>query len=99
MLVGSILAVRGGEVLEVEELLPTRTHWGLIADLGEGKVLHEANPTTGAEQALVSGWNHGAKWTIKLFDLRSGAFVTVIPHVWGPVDFGPFTPSEKTAAR
>jgi hypothetical protein len=64
--------------------------WVVVADLGAGKVLYDGLPTTGTEQQLVSGYSQGAKSTIKLCDTRTGAFVTVIPQVWGDVSYGAF---------
>jgi hypothetical protein len=66
---------------------PTNS-WNVVADLGDGKFLSQGPPTTGTVQELVSGYLSGAKWTMKLFDVRTGAFVTVIPYVWGDVSYG-----------
>jgi hypothetical protein len=72
----------------------------LVADLGDGKVLYDALPTTGADQAIVVlGWESLAKWTIKLCDDRTGAFVTVVPHIWGKADYGRVDFTAVTAAR
>jgi hypothetical protein len=64
--------------------------WTIVGELPGGKLLYDALPTTGAEQQLVSGVVHGAKWTIKLCDPGCTRFVTVVPHVWGAVAYGTF---------
>jgi len=76
-----------GHIYERSE--PTNS-WAVVADLGTGRFLYEAQPTAGAKQELVSGYVHGAKWTVKLGDAHTHAFVTVVPHVWGDVSYGPF---------
>lgn len=68
---------------------PTNS-WGIVGDAGGGRVLYHALPTTGADQQLVSGRPYGAKWTIKLCDLHTKSFVTVVPYVWGEVSYGAF---------
>ena len=68
---------------------PTNS-WVLIADLGSDKILYDGLPTTGTQQQLVAGFRSGAKWTVKLCDTHTGAFVTVIPQVWGEVSYGAF---------
>ncbi len=68
---------------------PTNS-WAVVADLSSAKFLYEALPTAGAQQELVSGYVYGAKWTVKLCDAHTHAFVTVVPHIWGDVSYGPF---------
>ena len=50
--------------------------------------LYQGLPTTGVEQRLRAGfmWPHD----IKLGDARSGAFVTVVPRLWGMASYGSF---------
>jgi hypothetical protein len=56
--------------------------FGVRALLDGGLVLYEGYPTTGAHQTWFGPfgftWPHTA-WTIKLADLESGAFTTLIP--------------------
>jgi hypothetical protein len=76
--------------------------WGLVADFGDGKVLYEGLPTTGTKQELVSGpcARAGAKWTVKLCDLSTGSFVTVVPRLFvGDVSYGSFAFPDGVAAR
>jgi hypothetical protein len=72
------------------------SRWGeqrqLVVDLEGERMLCDGLPTTGTEQELVIGalGPGSAMWPIKLCEPKSGAFVTIIPHVWHgtPISFG-----------
>lgn len=66
---------------------PTNS-WAVIADLGDGRFLYDALPTTGVKQELRAGF----MWPndVKLCDVRTGRFVTVVPQLWGVAAYGSF---------
>ena len=77
---------RSGAVVERDLHLPGGG--SNLIHLGDHEFVYEGVPTTGVEQKLRAGF----MWPmdIKLGDAHSGAFVTVVPHLWGMATYGSF---------
>jgi hypothetical protein len=60
----------------------------IVGDLGDGKYLYGALPTSGVAQEARRGyvWPHD----VKLADARTRKFVTVVPQMWGVASYGAF---------
>lgn len=77
---------RSGSIVESDLRLPGGG--SELIHLAGHEFLYQGPPTTGAEQKLRDGfmWPHD----IKLADAQSGAFVTVVPQLWGMASYGAF---------
>jgi hypothetical protein len=75
---------------------PTNS-WAVVADLGDGKFLYDALPTAGVPQKLRAGfiWPND----VKLCDVRTGRFVTVVSQLWGVATYGSLDPTERVLGR
>jgi hypothetical protein len=80
--------VASGRSLDEDLRLPGLYRADVVADLGDGRFVYSALPTSGVEQHLRRGY----VWPndVKLADARTGKFVTVVKQMWGVASYGAF---------